>query len=110
MQYTITNSTETRSCKLEHDRNFRFRSEVACGYESETAAYAACRFIRHCPSLRNRLTYEAVWLGLRGKREHKAIRHRIKTRAALLSLPGDRATIDLVVGQGVVKVRSVHLR
>ena len=64
MNYKIKNTDESLSCSIGYDRKTWFRSQVPCAYDTETAAYAACRLIRHLPPVRDRLIAEAVGLGL----------------------------------------------
>ena len=109
MNYKIKNTDERLSCCIGYDRKTWFRSQVPCAYDTETAAYAACRMIRHLPPVRDRLIAEAVSLGLGSGRQATALQRRIHTRAAALSLPGGEAWIYLTVRQGAIQIRGVRV-
>lgn len=109
MQFKIRNTHNTLACLLTSESKVRFTSAVACAYEQDTVIYAACRYIRHCPQLRERLIYEAVRLGLDPRGGKKRFTHRIKAKAAALSLPGDYALITVCVMQGRIVLKSVRL-
>ena len=109
MQYKIRSSDGRRACSLSYDRKTWYRSAAPSAYDAETAAYAACRLIRHMPALRDRLIGEAVRLGLCSGRGARARDRRVHTGAAALSLPGGEAWIYLAVGQGAVRIRGVRV-
>ena len=109
MTYTIKTKDNGFGSKLKADNSFTFTADGPFPYEKDTVAYAVCRYIRHCPELRDPLIREAVKLGLtvRGKREHR--RHRIRTKASLLSLPGGNARITLLIRQGEIIVKELSI-
>ena len=109
MQYKIRNSSGTLGSLLRTDGRLHFVSEVPCGYRQDTAAYAACRYIRHCPQLRDRLIWSAVRLGLDPRGGKKHLTFRVRAGAAALSLPGTWALLTLSVTQGTITLKSVHL-
>lgn len=109
MNYKIKNTAQNLSCSIGYDRKTWFRSEVPCSYGTETAAYAACRMIRHLPPVRDRLIAEAVRLGLGSGRQARALQRRVHTRAAALSLPGGEAWIYLTVRQGAIRICGVRV-
>ena len=60
-QYRIRTSDRAYGCMLRANKSeFRFQSAAACPYDTETVLYAVCRYIRHCPELRDPLTGEVV--------------------------------------------------
>ncbi len=110
MNYKISNTAGRLACSIGYDRKTWFRSQVPCAYDTETAAYAACRLIRHLPPVRDRLIAEAVGLGLGSGRRAGALQRKIHTRAAALSLPGGEAWIYLTLRQGAIRIRGVRVR
>ena len=109
MQYKIRSSDDLLGCSIGYDRKTWYRSAAPSAYDAETAAYAACRLIRHMPALRDRLIGEAVRLGLRSGRGAKALSRRVHTTAQSLALPGGEAWICLTVRQGTVWIRGVRV-
>lgn len=110
MRYTMKNTDGSRACSIEYGKKTWFESQVPCGYTAEVAAYAACRYLRHLPQVRDRLIAEAVRRGLSQGKAGRAVRMRVHTRAAALSLPGDEAWIHLRVGQGLVEILGVKVK
>ena len=110
MRYTMKNSDGSRACGIEYGKKTWFESKVPCGYTAEVAAYAACRYLRHLPQVRDRLILEAVRRGLSQGKAGRAVRLRVHTTAAALSLPGDEAWIYLRVGQGLVEILGVKVK
>ena len=106
ISYALRTADGRLGCTLRTDRTFRFSDLASVGCGSDTAAYAVCRYIRHCPELRDLLVREAVRLGL-SSRGGKNKRRTVLTRAAALSLPGGGAEIRLCVRQGEIVVRSL---
>ena len=109
MQYKIRSSEDRMGCSIGYDKDSWYRSAAPSGYDAETAAYAACRLIRHMPRLRDRLIGEAVRLGKSSGREARPLRRRVHVSAASLALPGGDAWIYLSVRQGSVWVRGVRV-
>ena len=109
MQYKIRSSDDRMGCSIGYDRKTWYRSAAPSAYDAETAAYAACRLIRHMPALRDRLVSEAVRLGLSSGRSAKALSRRVHTEAGSLALPGGEAWIYLTVRQGAVWIRGVRV-
>ena len=109
MQIKIRNSENRMGCRIGYDKDSWYRSAAPSGYDAETAAYAACRLIRHMPRLRDRLIGEAVRLGKSSGREAKPLRRRVHTSAKALALPGGEAWIYLSVRQGTVWIRGVRV-
>ncbi len=109
MQYKIRSSDDRMGCSIGYDRKTWYRSAAPSAYDAETAAYAACRLIRHMPALRDRLIGEAVHLGLCSGRGARALSRRVHTSAAALSLPGGEAWICLTVRQGSIWIRGVRV-
>ena len=109
MQYKIRSSDDRLGCSIGYDRKTWYRSAAPSAYDAETAAYAACRLIRHMPALRDRLVSEAVRLGLSSGRGAKALSRRVHTEAGRLALPGGEAWIYLTVRQGAVWIRGVRV-
>lgn len=107
VRYAIKTSDGGFGCTLRADRDFRFEAGADCPYGRETAAYAACRYIRHCPALRDRLIREAVRLGLTTGKGEKNKRRLVRTSAAKLQLPGGRARLRVSVGQGEIVVKAL---
>ena len=105
----IRNSCGTLGCALQYDKNTWFAAGIPCDYQADTAAYAAFRFIRHCPQLRDRLIPEAVALGLRSGKAARPLRRRVRLPAERLSLPGKTAVVYLSVSQGLVSIRGVRI-
>lgn len=64
MKQTIRTSDNYYGCTLRAAKDFQFETQVHCNYEEETVRYAVCRYIRHCPKIRDRFIREAVKLGL----------------------------------------------
>ncbi len=110
MRYTMKNTDGSRACGIEYGKKTWFESKVPCGYTAEVAAYAACRYLRHLPQVRDRLIAEAVHRALSQGKAARAIRLRVHTRAAALSLPGGEAWIYLRVGQGLVEILGVKVK
>ena len=109
MQYKIRSSEDRMGCSIGYDKKTWYRSEAPSAYDAETAAYAACRLIRHMPALRDRLIGEAVRLGLCTGRGGRALSRRVHTTAQSLALPGGEAWIYLTVRQGAVWIRGVRV-
>ena len=108
MKCKLLNSKGNLCCTLQTEKSFRFSSAVPCGYEADTVAYAAVRLIRHCPAVRDRLTAEAVRMGLStGKARRRCFR--VRADARKMELPGVTAVIRVGVAPGTVTVRSVKL-
>ena len=109
LRFAVRTPDGSLGCTLRAERGFVFVTETPCSYGEDTAAYAACRFIRHCPELRDRLVREAVRLGLTtGKGAGKRTR-RVRTTAKSLELPGRRALLTLSVQQGEIVVRRLEI-
>lgn len=85
-----------------------YRSAVNTPYDADTAAYAACRYIRHSPTVKDCLISEAVHLGLE---VHKVFPHyrTLKTSARDLELPGGTATVFITVSAGTLTVTGVKV-
>ena len=109
MQYKIRSSDDRLGCSIGYDRKTWYRSAAPSAYDAETAAYAACRLIRHMPALRDRLIGEAVRMGLSSGRGARALNRRVHTGAGSLDLPGGEAWIYLTVRQGTVWIRGVRV-
>ena len=109
MQYKIRSSDDRLGCSIGYDRKTWYRSAAPSAYDAETAAYAACRLIRHMPALRDRLIGEAVRLGLCTGRGGRALSRRVHTTAQSLALQGGEAWIYLTVRQGAVWIRGVRV-
>ncbi len=109
MQYKLRNSDDSLGCTLQTEKNFWFRSALTCDYEPETIAYAACWLIRHSLPVKNRLTGEAVRLGLSTGKDGRPVWREVKTTASRLSLPGVNASISVRISQGTVTVKGVKV-
>lgn len=110
MHLKLKNSAETLACKLQYDRKkLRFICPLPCAYDAETVGYAAARFIRHCPALRDRLVRQAVSAGLEVGRKVRPARVRIHADARSLALPGDDAYVSVSVTPGTVSIKSVRI-
>lgn len=107
--YKIRTENDKLGSRLTVGGGFRFRTDAPGDYGEETAAYAVCRFLRYCPELRDPLILEAVRFGLT-LRGCKGRRHRIRTRAVCLGLPGGDAVIQLHVKQGEIVVQELSVR
>lgn len=109
-QYRIRTSDRAYGCMLRASKSeFRFQSAAACPYDTETVLYAVCRYIRHCPELRDPLIRRAVSLGLSTERRVRRVRRVVSTAASKLALPGGRAVLTLSVGQGEIVVKSLKI-
>lgn len=106
---TIRTPDSALGCTLRVDGRFVFETAAACAYDSETAAYAACRFIRHCPQLRDILVREAVRLGLSSGKSGRGRPLRVRTSARSLELPGSRALLKLTVLQGEIVIKALSV-
>lgn len=107
LAYLIKTTNGDLRCKLTADDSFRFSCGAPCRYETETVVYAVCRYIRHSPELRDPLIREAVRLGLTIREKRKNKLQHVRTKAALLSLPGGDARITLSVRQGEIVVKEL---
>ena len=106
MKQTIRTSDNYYGCTLRAAKDFQFETQVHCNYEEETVRYAVCRYIRHCPKIRDRFIREAVKLGLStGKIKHR--RHQIHVNVRNMELPGREAILTIEVGQGELIVKKL---
>lgn len=109
MRLKIKNSSGSLCCVISYDAQTWFESAVPCPYDKETAAYAACRLIRHCPPVRDRLIWAAVRRGLTVGKGARPRQVKIKTTAEALAMEGGAAWIYLTVGQGCLTLRGVRV-
>ena len=108
MNFRLTTSEGTRSCTLTADAKMKCEIRVQTSYDSETVAYAVCRFFRHAPTIADPLIHTAVSFALSfGKT--RPIRRVYHIPSRLLSLPGKEATVKLAVTKGQIRVSSVTL-
>lgn len=105
----IRTSDGSRACRLCVSGSFTFESAVPCPYDLIAIAYAACRYIRHCPELRDPLICRAVRLGLELRRPKKGRDRLVKTQARALGLPGGRALLSLELDQGEILIRRLRI-
>lgn len=108
--YKIRTENGKLCCKLTAGSDFRFITSAPCAYGDDTAAYAVCRCIRRFPELRDPLIREAVRLGLTLRGAGRGKRHRIRTWAAILDLPGGDAVINLIVKQGEIVLKKLVVK
>ena len=109
MNQKIRNTSNSLACTLQYDQKTRFVCPLPCAYDAETAAYAAARFIRHCPEVRDALIRQAVSAALCFGRRPRPARVRIHTSARNLALPGERAHVNVLVAPGTVTIKSVYI-
>lgn len=109
MNQIISNASRSLSCALRYDQKTRFVCPLPCAYDAETAAYAAARFIRHCPEVRDRLVRQAVSAGLSFRLPARPTYVRIHTTAKSLALPGEDAHVHVLVTPGTVTIKSVRI-
>lgn len=108
--FTTKISNDHYRCALCYRTNgwVRYRSAVFTPYSADVAAYAASRYIRHCPELRDLLVKTAIRLGLQvGK--SKPIRRTVLTPARRLELPGGQAKIYVTITAGTVTITGVSV-
>ncbi len=105
----ISTSDGSRRCCLQYrEGGVRVSAAQRLPYPPDTVAYAVCRYIRHCPELRDRLVRRAVYTALHGPSAPQRIS--VTTSAEALSLPiRAAARIRLSVTPGTVTIVSVDL-
>lgn len=109
MNYKIKNSSNSLTCTLQYDHKLRFVSSIPCKYDAETVGYAAARYIRHCPEVRDQLIPQAIKAALDLSKRTKPARVRIHTTAKRLSLPGETVYINVLVTPGTIAIKSVQI-
>ena len=109
MDTKIRTTSNALACTLHYDQKLRFVSPLPCKYDTEAIGYAAARFIRHCPAVRDELIRQAVAAGLSVGQRVKPARIRIHTSAKSLSLPGDSAYVNVIVKPGTLEIKSVRI-
>ena len=106
--YKIRTQNNAFGCTIKVANDFCFATRTQCGFESETICYAAYRFLKRSPELKDPLIREAVKLGLSlGK--NKPRKHVTLTTAEKMELPGGRARLHVSVGQGEIVIKKLTI-
>lgn len=106
--FKIRTQNNALGCRIKAARDFRFVTQAPCGFEKETICYAAYRFLKHAPEVKDPLIREAVKMGL-SSGKNKRRNHVILTKAEKMELPGGQAKLYLTVGQGEIIIKKVTI-
>ena len=109
MRLSTVSGCRRLSCSPAAGRGFRFSAPVSCGYGSETALYAACRYLRHDERTAHELVAESYRLRFAGKGARRSTRRTLLLPAALMELPCAWARLRVSVDREGVRVESLEL-
>ncbi len=108
-KYRIRNSSNTLGSTLTTEREVWYTSKHFCDYQQDTIGYAACRYIKHCDTVRDSLIADAVRLGLNSGKAARPLIKLIRTKASDLELDGNYVAIHVTVSQGLITVKGVEI-
>lgn len=96
-------------CQITAAKDLRIYTQVPCSLESETIAYAVCRFFTKSTGLSRFCVSESYRMRLVHRKSHKARRCRSILPAILMELPGNWAQIRFSIDAVGVTIREVSL-
>ena len=108
--YELPCRYSTKTMTLRVDPKLRVVGRMPDGCSVKTLAYAAYRYLRICPDLREPLVLEADFFDSKYRGRIKSRWRLIRAAGWSLALPGGRVTIFLRVKQGEIVLRGLWLR